>query len=367
VQNLQYAGRAIELAEALFGEPLEPAFLERLEKAPSNVPEHRNGAHIYKTFVPPAMATWEKIAAHYAVRARFEEDPEPARVYCYTFDRQDAQRFEAGKATLLIGRALVTSELTREAASVSFGLLHLGDQNIHAGGQVLQGEERYRTLLQELTAAFTQADFPGVVRLMDRYFAASTYPLKSLFRDEQWRVLHLVLEASVAEAETVYRQIYEQHVPLMRLLTDLGLPFPKAFGLAAGFFFNSSLRRALQDGEIDRDRITALLEEAAREHIALDTAELGGAFQRSLQRTVRRLSAAPTDLVLLKKLQAAVALLHTLPFDVDLWHVQNTYYELLKAVYPEFLDKADQGDAAAQAWVECFVPLGEALGFRPPC
>jgi hypothetical protein len=296
----------------------------------------------------------------------FEEYPERTRIYGYTFDREDYQRVEAGKAKLIVGRALATSDMTREAARLSFGVLHIGDQHINGGVQEFRGAEGYRVLVQELTAAFTKADFPEAIRLLDRHFGESTYSLKSLFRDEQRKVLQLILESSLAEAETVYRQLYEQQVPLMRLLTDLAMPLPKAFSMAADFFLNTNLRRALEKEELDLDRITTLLEEAARGQITLDTAGLGYALQQTLQQIMGRLAAAPTDLTVLKKLQAAAALVRTLPFEVDLWRAQNVYYELLRGVYPEFLDKADQGDEEAHAWVERFVPLGEALRVRVP-
>jgi len=292
----------------------------------------------------------------------FEEYPERTRIYCYTLDREDYQRVEAGKAKLIVGRALATSDITREAARLSFGVLHIGDQHINGGVQGFRGEEGYRALVQELTEAFTKADSPDAIRLLDRHFGESTYSLKSLFRDEQRKVLDLILESSLAEAEAVYRQLYEQQVPLMRLLTDLSMPLPKAFSMAADFFLNTNLRRALEKEELDLDRITTLLDEAARGKITLDTAGLGYA----LQQIMGRLAADPTDLTVLKKLQVAAALVRTLPFEVDLWRAQNVYYELLRGVYPEFLDKADQGDEEAQAWVERFVPLGEALRVRVP-
>lgn len=362
MQDIQYAGRAVELAEMLFNEPLEGGFLERLHKAPSNLPEHRDGAHLYKKFVKPAMVTWEKIGAHYAVNSLFEEYPEQARLYGYRCDRQDYQRLTAGKATLIIGDALITAERTQETARVSFGLLHLGDQNINSGGQVFQSDEHYQVLLQELTAAFTRADFPTVIQLMGRHFGESTYSLNALFRDEQRRILNVILESSFSEAEAVYRQLYERQVPMTRLLTDLGIPLPKAFSVTADFFLNTSLRRALEAEELDLGQITTLLAEAQRDNITLDTAGLGGAFQPSLQRLLGRLAATPADLTLLQKLQATVALLRTFPFAVDLWKAQNLYYALLGTVYPEFLDQADQGDATAQSWVECFIALGATLG-----
>src|SRR5262249_37267355 len=55
VQVLQYAARALQLAEQAFGRSIEPRFLERLEAAKSNLPEHGDGRRIYEKFVRPAM------------------------------------------------------------------------------------------------------------------------------------------------------------------------------------------------------------------------------------------------------------------------------------------------------------------------
>jgi len=46
-QILLYAGKAIQLAEELSGDVLEPRFLELLELAESNIPEKGNGSQIY--------------------------------------------------------------------------------------------------------------------------------------------------------------------------------------------------------------------------------------------------------------------------------------------------------------------------------
>ena len=44
VQVLQYAGRVVQLAGEFFGDSIETGFLERLERAKSNLPEHRTAA-----------------------------------------------------------------------------------------------------------------------------------------------------------------------------------------------------------------------------------------------------------------------------------------------------------------------------------
>ena len=66
-QVIQYAARTIQLYEELFGEPLEPMFLDRLEIAKSNISEHKDGRVIYEKFVRPAMVDRQKVAAHYAL------------------------------------------------------------------------------------------------------------------------------------------------------------------------------------------------------------------------------------------------------------------------------------------------------------
>src|SRR5580700_10498999 len=67
VQVMQYGGRAVQLSRELFGDSLEAHFLEALSKAKSNIPEHQDGAGIYRKFVKPAMINLEKVAAHYAI------------------------------------------------------------------------------------------------------------------------------------------------------------------------------------------------------------------------------------------------------------------------------------------------------------
>src|SRR5437899_12814349 len=64
VQVVQYAARAIQLAQELFGQDFEPGFLEIFQGAKSNIPEHGDGRNIYGKFVKPAMIDWPKADAH---------------------------------------------------------------------------------------------------------------------------------------------------------------------------------------------------------------------------------------------------------------------------------------------------------------
>ncbi len=63
VQVIQYAGRAIQLAKQLFGDAVEPRFLQLLSMAKSNLQEHRDGRTIYEKWARPAMLDLIRVGA----------------------------------------------------------------------------------------------------------------------------------------------------------------------------------------------------------------------------------------------------------------------------------------------------------------
>ena len=114
IQVIQYAGRAVQLAEELFGDHTEQEFLAHLELARSNLPKHGDGHLIYDKFVKPAMVDLAKVGAHYAISSLFEEYEKHARIYCYNVEVEDYQSTECGKTRLVAGRAWISSVISQE-------------------------------------------------------------------------------------------------------------------------------------------------------------------------------------------------------------------------------------------------------------
>ena len=363
-QVIQYAARTIQLYREIFGDSLEAMFLDRLELAKSNIPEHKDGRTIYEQFVKPAMVDREKVAAHYALLSLFEQPDEETIVYCYRVQLDDLQASEAGRAKLVVGRARITSEITNESDVLSFGALHMGDHLMNCGVGIYRSDDEYNNLKHELSHPFSRADFSQVIRILDRHFGESTYSLRSIFRDDQRKTLNLVMQSAISEAEAVYRQLYETHAPMMRFVADLNVPPPRAFSMAAEFALNSSLRAAFEDPELDLARINTILDEAGRDDVTLDGETLGFALRRAIKRLSERLLENPGDLELMKKLEAAAGLARSLPFEVNVWRAQNSYYHLLQNTYPEWVQKMSQGDRIAEDWIKHFIGLGRNLSIK---
>jgi hypothetical protein len=364
MQVMRYAGRALQLAQELFDEDLESQFLDRLEAAKSNVAEEGDGRQVYEKYVRPAVVDLEKVGAHYSISSLFESYPDTLSTASFKIERQDSHLLEAGRSKLLIGRAHVASEITQESSELSYGVLHFGGHQVNAGVRTFLGKDAYQELLTEVAAPFDQADFPAVIRLLDRHFGESTYSLRSLFRDEQRRILNLVLGSALNEAEAVYRQLHEHHAPTMRFFNDLGIPSPKAFLTAAEFALNSNLRNAFENEALDPKRIESLLREAETEGVSLDKETLRFSWRTAIEDLADQFFEAPDNQSLLEQLDAAASLITILPFQADLWKVQNRYYQVSVNSLPYYRSRVEQGEPEAKKWVDQFTSLGKKLSMK---
>ena len=364
MQVMQYAGRAFQLAQEIFGSTAAHRFLTLLEQAKSNIADHRDGLLVYEKFVRSAALDLKRVGAHYAVSSLFQEYGKAARIFCYRADREDYQVAEAGNAKLAMGRTRLISEITRDSTPLDFAVLHFGDHNLKAGVRESQSEESYRSLVENATSSFKRGDLTGTSEVLEEYFGESTYSLRSLFRDEQRKILDVIEQASLANVEEVYRQIYEHNAPLLRFLNDLGIPPPKVLASAAEFFLNVSLRRRFEDDQIDVALIKSLLESAEGVGVSLDAASLEITMRRRLEGIAGRLALEPTHLPGVVELDEAVDLVRALPFEVSLREVQNIGYEVLRSAFPKVEEKARQGDKRALGWVDRFTSLCDKLGLR---
>ncbi|MBD3161049.1 MAG: DUF3536 domain-containing protein [Candidatus Eisenbacteria bacterium] len=363
VQVLQYAGRAIQLGRDLGIEDLEGPFLERLSAAKSNLEEQGDGARIYERSVRPAMVDLNQVCAHHAIDSLVEPEGESDRIYCFSSEREATTRFEAGKAVLAIGRTRLQSRITREWAVLSHAVLHFGDHNIQAGVRGFRGEEEYEAMIAEVREVFSRGDLPEALRILDRRFDGVTYSLKSLFRDEQRRVVRRLLQATLEEAEAGLRSLYENHAPMIRFLADVGTPPPMALRASAEFVLNANLLRILSAPEPDLDRLETALDGAMRERVPLDRGSLGLEVARNLEALLDALRKRPDDLPTLRRAARLAILADSLPFEVDLWRCQNLFYRWAEEISSWRRGRVDR-EGEEREWADLFRSLAEKMAVR---
>jgi alpha-amylase/alpha-mannosidase (GH57 family) len=337
VQIIAYAARVIQLAQELFLDDaagLELAFLDKLAEAKSNDPAARDGARIYLEQCLSMELTLEQVAAHYAISSVFSSFADQTEIFCYSIRRLSYEVFTSGRGRLALGRARISSSLTGQSQLFSFAVLHFGDQNITAAvkaylpenAESVAGFEKVSALAREQVR---NANFPEVIRVLDRFYDLD-YSLTSLFRDEQRRIVQLILNSTLADIEGSLKNIYEDHASLLHYLAQAGLPKPPALALAAGFAVNAGLRKALETDPVDLSLIRSFLAMAKADEVELDTPTLTYVADLRMKRAMIELQMSSGSLEILDRALNLARALAELPFELNLWQAQNLWNEILR-------------------------------------
>ena len=366
VQVIAYAARALQLARELFGEQaaaLEPAFLARLAEAKSNVASAGDGARIYKEKIGPLQLGLEQVAAHYAISSIFSSYAEETELFCYRVRRISYEVFTSGRGRLALGRAHIASTITEKAQAFSFAVLHFGDQNITAAVKPYCDEDaaQFDAFASQAAEQVQRADFPDVIRLIDRYYGHVDYSLTSLFSDEQRRIVQLILNSTLWDIESSLTNIYEDHASLLHYLSQAGLPKPPALTLAAEFAINAGLRRALEGDPIDQAQLRSFLQLAKADKVRLDTSTLSYIADQRMKRAMVELQMSAGSLEMLDRALTLARTLVELPFELNLWQAQNIWYEILRTSSYALTSQISED---RPQWDKDFNELGKCLSIE---
>jgi alpha-amylase/alpha-mannosidase (GH57 family) len=335
VQIIAYAARVLQLAGHVFGEeaaPLEPAFLARMAEARSNVPAAGDGAAIYRKCVESQKLTLEQVIAHYAISSVFTAFADETELYSFRVRRISSEIFTSGRGRLALGRAHVVSSITGRAQSFSFAVLHFGDQNITAAVKSYSDSDAaaFEAFSADAASRVQRADFPEVIRLLDRFYGHAGYSLISLFTDEQRRIVKLILKSTLRDIENSLTTIYQDHASLMHYLSQAGLPKPPALTLAAGFAINAGMRRVLETEPVDSAQMRSYLALAKADQVPLETAALSYIADQRMKRAMVELQISAGSTEVLDRALVLARTLTELPFELNLWQAQNIWYEILR-------------------------------------
>ncbi len=326
MQVIQYAARVIQLARSLGMTGLEPEFLERIKKAESNLPEHKNAAEAYRKYVKPTEIDLSRVASHFAVSALFEDYPESMRIGCYEIQKKAYELFEAGKQRLSVGRLDVRSVITWEQESPSFTVLHLGDHNIIGGVRIVSDGKTFDEQKREIKEDFMRGDTPAVILKLNKFYGEDSYLLRHLFKDEKRKVMEELLALTYEELEISYRRIFQNNYTILQALKDMQNPLSKALTTPVEFVINTDLRNVFESGRINLDQLDSALEEYRRWPLELERDTITFVVSNSLSRLIKQALGVSFDRESVRLANEVFRRISVLDLDIDLYEAQNIFF-----------------------------------------
>jgi hypothetical protein len=358
IQILQYAARAMQLAKEVSGMDFKSDFVKMLGRAPSNIPQFGNGTRVYEIFVETAITDLIGIGACYALSSLFQKRPETVKFYCYTISGEEHTRTEAENRKLVVGKAHIRSDITSEESIVCYTASHLENLSIIGGACEFKGNDFFSYVQRELKNAVLEGKASELSRLMSKHFT-HVCSFSQLFKDEQKKILNLMIEQPLKELEVLFRQMYEQCSPTMRVIKGAKIPLPKTIAAAMDYVLNASLCESLREGEFNR--IRELVEEMRSWSFEPDKATLGFLASQKIDAYFEKFSETPGDISLLKNIVDALEILAPMNLELNLWKAQNVYFITRRRVYNQMRSR---GDETANEWIKLFDKLGGYLGMK---
>jgi alpha-amylase/alpha-mannosidase (GH57 family) len=351
VQILRYAAMALQYLNDLGGGRLEDEFVRRLAAAPSNVPEMRDGAEVYRRLIRPTAVNLGRVVTHYAITGLLDAYPADARVYAYRVERLDEARESADGTRLAIAHVHVSSETTGETREMVYALAHFGGHDFSCGVRTWDDQATYDALKTDLLARCARQSVADLVRGLDEYFPGGLSALGHLFLDQRRRVLANVIRAMLERHEETYRKIWEENRKLVHYLREVDAPIPEALAIVARHVLEQQASAELQpilDVPAIPDRFVTVIEEARALGLTLDLMQQRFVMNLAISRALDAIAKLPSR----ERIAQATALVEgarRLGVRYGHWAAQNRFFRIW----------SERTEARAD-----LMPLATALGFN---
>ena len=333
VQIMQYAARAIELNRAISGVDLEPAFVEKLSAAPSNLKELKNGAVVYERYVKPQVMPIEKIALEHVVSLLADDTVNPQKAYECDVLAYAPKKLAAPGFHLCFGDITLKSRTTLLERKMHFAVFQHGATDFLCAAGT-EGTLDRGAVFGQLEELFQAAKYEDCAALIRRSFPKQ-YPLSSMFLDVRRKVVDLVLRKMDEETDQKFTKVFEDQYPVVRGLQLIGAPIPKPFLTVAEFVLSNDLKAEFRAADVNVNEIEELMEDVKTLGLDVSKGPVREAVSEKLERLAFAFARNPSDTACALKLVEFLNYAEIFGFEPDAVRAQEFVFFGLRALGEE--------------------------------
>jgi alpha-amylase/alpha-mannosidase (GH57 family) len=330
IQCLKYAARAIHLAKHLQRD-FEPEFVIALARAPSNLARYRDGRGVWEHLVRPAVVDLERVIAHYAISLIYRPagDGPQGRVYSFDLETLDLEVRSRGSGHLAVGRLEARSRRIGNQAEAQFVVIHFGGLDFHSVLNLEPELETYEALKTELLAVYRRGSLADLTTLVAGKFPGRSHRLDDLFRDEQRRIIGIVLEDRIADYQRAFELLANQDEEVLNRLGQLGYPIPKPLKAAASHCLDAHLSdeigRLVRGDVASLDGIERFVERGKAWGYRPERDTLGDALASAMHRALDDVRPGAELFPVIARIEMLIEAGKLLGLEPELWQVQNRF------------------------------------------
>lgn len=342
IQILQYAARAIQLAEGESDYELEEHFETMLESAPSNIPTLGNGKQVYIENVKPSKLTLTQIGMHYAVSSLFAEDPDDISIFNYACKAIDFRRIVHGTHRLAFGRTHVNSRVTLSEKNFSFVIIYIGQHHLVGIAFERISDLAFEAFTTQVTEAFQASNLSMIFDLFKKYPDRRSFSFFDMFKDEQIKMLNGLVHQNLNLAAASYREINNRNYNLLNVMKGSHLQLPNMLVHNLEMVLNFELRQLFTNcmDRIDVYELKRVIEEIKKWEFKMDHTELNYICAGTIDKLLLQLGTLTNGNAhrageTLKNVREALTLLGKVGIKPDLNEIQDIVFSHLIHLDPD--------------------------------
>jgi alpha-amylase/alpha-mannosidase (GH57 family) len=357
-QILQYALRAMDYAKDVAGVDFHAEFIRRLSEAPSNVMP--NGAASFVENVVPTRVTLERVAMHFAVSSLFEDYPEKLNLFKYTASIEFFEKMEAGALQYAAGRILIHSRVSRAEKRYNFVALYLGQQHFIGALSATMSHREFEAMWQRTSEAFRQAHLGELTGILQEYFGPERFTLSSLFADEKIKIIRDITNASLAVAESSFRDVFNDNYQLMAALEEADMPLPDAWHSITSYVLNLDLLNFFRNGDTkDVRNLRRIAKDLKRWNVQVTDVEVvRHTVSERIYKEIQKISLDESSAPRVEWLNDVLDIVQQMDLKPVVWKSQNVFYLLSKGY------RKGQWVFVNEGWKAAFERLAALLKVR---
>jgi hypothetical protein len=335
IQVLQYACRAIQLAESESNVRFEQEFIEELRKANSNIHVEGSGADIYEKHIKPFMLSLTQVGMHYAVASIFADEPETLTVLNYDCKSVFFERKSAGLQRLAYGTTIVDSKVTTSTKEFSFVVLYMGQHHMVGGTSKRLSTRQFEPIANELEKSFMESNIADVLRIIQKNFKAHTFSFFGMFKDEQMHLLENYLEQSEELAYDSMRKIYDRNYNILNVMRQNKLQIPATLKQNIDNVINYEFRELFTNGHFSVEKMHDLVTEVQKWNIPLYEEHINSRLNDKLDEMFQVFQTDTSNLELLNDLMKTIELYKQVGLKPLLINLQNNVFSFSRSLFSQ--------------------------------
>lgn len=373
VQILQYAARAIQLAEELTGQQIERTFLGPLSEAKSNLPQMGDGNQIYHHLVKPKCVTPDKVVNQFAVSSLFDDTESEKKTSSFRVKRIHYEKLEKENNLLVLGQVEVTPEIIPEPKEFLFGLISSKKDIFKTWVSEYNNDLLFNTLKEKSLEPLGKGE-DEITKALTTLLGSQIFTLRDTFKEERRTIFQKLIEKELNEHRRIYADLFDKTKQTVEALAKEGLEIPYEIRVAGEVTLSerllSEIKKLRRDFKttIGKETMDGLVAEAKRFGYDLRKEEALLILNELLKEKVgllqnRRDADISGQIEEIEDMITFLHLIETWGFELSKEEAQNVMAEILDE-WVEHLEESWWGDGSQKPFPANLITLAEKLGFN---